>query len=210
MKQLRLFPATVLTGALAAFVIGAAVVGDVDIIPMSVKAIERIAPGELDEIALALLLVGVGLTIDLASRRARHRAEIEVRRQRVFRATITTVHDIVNNFLHQLELVRATADDQLSNETSALLDDLIRGAAAKLKALGDIEQIIETPMGSVVGITYPAPEMLEEKPHPATASSTPGSGSAEGGDACPPRRGERLEGRADSLIAAAAVHSDET
>src|SRR5262249_49360647 len=109
MRQLRLFPATTVAAILAALVVGAAVVGNIDIVPLSLKVIERIAPGELDEIALGILLIGAGLASDLATQRAHHRAEVEARRQRVFRATIRTVQDIVNNFLTQLKLVQFTA-----------------------------------------------------------------------------------------------------
>jgi hypothetical protein len=157
MRQLRLFPATLLTGILATLVVGAAVAGNIDVFPLAVKGIERIAPGELDEIALTMLLVGVGIAVDLANQRTRHRAEIEASRRRVFRATIRTVEDIVNNFLTQLELVRFNAQGQLPAQTDALLDALIHNAAAKLKALSDIDRIIETPMATGPGIEYPEP-----------------------------------------------------
>lgn len=165
MKQSLQFPTTILTTILATLVVSTAIVGDINIIPLSSKAIERINHNELDEIALSLLLVGVGVVIDLVAQRARHRAEIEARRQRVFRATITTVEDIVNSLLTQWQLVRFYAEDRLPPDTSAVLNILINDAVAKLKALSDIDEIIEMPMRTGLGIEYQEPGRFAESTH---------------------------------------------
>ena len=104
----------------------------------------------------------MGVAIDVASQRARHRSEIEAQRHQVFRATITTVQDIVNNFLTQVQLLRFSAQDRLPPDTTALLNVLIHDAAAKLKALSDVEQIIEAPMGMGLGIQYQEPAHLAD------------------------------------------------
>jgi len=88
----------------------------------------------------------------------RHNAEVEGQRLKIFRATMTTVQDIVNNFLSNMMLIRLEAEDRLSEETLALFDQLIQDAAKELKLLGDLETIREKPMAIGTGIEYPRPQ----------------------------------------------------
>ena len=88
---------------------------------------------------------------------ARKRAidEIQLQRLRVFKATIRTVQDIVNNLLSNLQLVHFEAENQLPPEMLALVDRIVEEAAAKLKALGDLETVKEKEMAMGLGIDYP-------------------------------------------------------
>jgi DNA-binding NtrC family response regulator len=104
---------------------------------------------------------------DVAARRERTRAEAEVRRLqeeierqrlRVFKATMTTVHDIVNNLLNGLQLIRFEAEDRLPAELVTQLDQMIADAAGKLRTLGDLETVNEREMTIGTGIDYPDAE----------------------------------------------------
>jgi PAS domain S-box-containing protein len=106
-------------------------------------------------------LIGAsGIARDITARKkadaqvCRLREELEAQRLKTFRATMTTVQDIVNNFLTSLQLIRFEAEDQLSTEYVALFDDLISGTAAELKALGDLQSVRETTMAIGLGIDY--------------------------------------------------------
>ncbi len=81
--------------------------------------------------------------------------EIQLQRLRVFRATMRTVQDIVNNLLNGLQLVHLEAEDQLPPDMQALIDQVIQEAAVKLKALGDLETVEEKEMAIGQGIEYP-------------------------------------------------------
>ncbi|MEO8256262.1 MAG: PAS domain S-box protein [Acidobacteriota bacterium] len=81
--------------------------------------------------------------------------EIQLQRLRVFRATMRTVQDIVNNLLNGLQLVHLEAEDQLPSEVQTLIDQVIREAATKLKALGNLETVKEKEMVIGQGIDYP-------------------------------------------------------
>jgi PAS domain S-box-containing protein len=81
--------------------------------------------------------------------------EILVQRLRVFRATMRTVQDIVNNLLNGLQLVYIDAEDELPAEVQALLDRVIQEAAVQLKALGDLETVEERELSIGQGIAYP-------------------------------------------------------
>ena len=81
--------------------------------------------------------------------------EIQLQRLQVFKATMRTVQDILNNFLNNLQLVHLQAEGELPPEMLAVVDRLIQEAAAKLKALGDLETIKEKEMVLGPGIEYP-------------------------------------------------------
>ena len=109
----------------------------------------RVRLGEQGEPVRAL-----GVSWDVTELR-QHYEEVESQRLRVFRATMTTVHDIVNNFLTSMQMIRLEADEQLSTETLTLFDRLVREAARELRALGDVESVREKTMGIGQGIEYP-------------------------------------------------------
>ena len=92
----------------------------------------------------------------MATSLRRHHAEVEAQRLRVFRATMTTVHDLVNNFLASMQLIRLEADGRLPVETLELFDRLIDDNAAELKLLGDLEVVREKEMAVGTGIDYRA------------------------------------------------------
>jgi hypothetical protein len=84
--------------------------------------------------------------------------EIQLQRLRVFKATIRTVQDIVNNLLNGFQFVRHEAEGQLPAELLTLVDRLIEEAGVKLRALGDLETVKEKEMTIGLGIDYPGSE----------------------------------------------------
>jgi len=102
-----------------------------------------------------------GVLRDITSRKQaeaelkRLNEEIQLQRLRVFKATMRTVQDILNNFLNSLQLVHLQAEGELPTEMLALVDRLIQEAAVKLKALGDLETINEKEMALGQSIDYP-------------------------------------------------------
>jgi PAS domain S-box-containing protein len=81
--------------------------------------------------------------------------EIQLQRLRVFRATIRTVQDIVNNLLTSFQLIRVEAEAQLPAEMLTLVDRMIHEAALKLRTLGELETVKEKEMTIGLGIEYP-------------------------------------------------------
>jgi PAS domain S-box-containing protein len=102
-----------------------------------------------------------GVLRDITSRKQaeaelkRLNEEIQLQRLRVFKATMRTVQDILNNFLNSLQLVHLQAEGELPAEMLAVVDRLIHEAAVKLKALGDLETIKEKEMALGQSIDYP-------------------------------------------------------
>lgn len=81
--------------------------------------------------------------------------EIHLQRLRVFRATMTTVQDIMNNFLNSLQLVRLESEGRLPSELLTLFDGMIDEAASKLQMLANLQTVNEKEMEIGVGIEYP-------------------------------------------------------
>ena len=121
---------------------------------------------ELDEILIAGCSISAGLILDLLlnKRQKEHYIELQEQRLRVLRATMSTVQDIVNNFLNNLSLFRLEAEDKgaLSESSLQTMDALIQETSAKLNVLGELQGTPEKPMaGGMVGIDFerePPPE----------------------------------------------------
>lgn len=90
----------------------------------------------------------------MATNLRRHYAEVEAQRLRVFRATMTTVHDLVNNFLASMQLIRLESEELLPPETLELFDRLIDDNATELRLLGDLQVVREKEMAVGLGIAY--------------------------------------------------------
>jgi len=82
-------------------------------------------------------------------------AEIRQQRLRVFRATMRTVQDIVNNLLNGLQLVHLEAEGHVPAEVLTMVEGAIQEAALKLKTLADLETVTEKEMALGLGIDYP-------------------------------------------------------
>lgn len=68
--------------------------------------------------------------------------------------TMRTVQDIVGNALMSLQLFRLDAEQHVSAVSLALFDRVIDEMASKLRALGDLEHVVETDMVVGPGIRY--------------------------------------------------------
>jgi PAS domain S-box-containing protein len=81
--------------------------------------------------------------------------EIQRQRLRVFKATMRTVQDIVNNLLNNLQLAHLEGESQGSGDIQILVERVIQETAVKLKTLGNLETVREKEMAVGLGIDYP-------------------------------------------------------
>ena len=86
----------------------------------------------------------------------RDRIEVQEERLKVFRATMRTVHGIVNNFLQNLHLFRLKLNKRNAPdpESFSFLDSIVIDTAAKLKKLSDLDSIHEKQMAGGIVIDY--------------------------------------------------------
>jgi len=149
------FPFTFAAVALATVVVVAALIGDINVIAVPVRLLDRIERPEVDEIVTSLFLIIAAFIVDFvsASRRARREVSLQDERLRVVQVTMRTVQDIVNNCLNQLQLVRfEAAEGHVSEEALTIFDGAIQETAAKLTALGDLHAYTEKTMAIGLGL----------------------------------------------------------
>ena len=172
MKRFQM-PCTLATSLLAAAIVAAAFLGDVDLIQWNTKLLERIEVHEVDDIVAACLAIFFGVLADylIAIRSNRRQADIQAQRLHVLRATMRTVQDIVNNALNGMQILRLDGDGVLPKESLDLFDTTIAETASKLKALGDLQGTPERQMASGVGIDFEAGSRSDRRPPGPTARS---------------------------------------
>jgi hypothetical protein len=146
-------------GTLIAIILGAAIVlpallAGVDLVKINPGFLMRLQGRHIDDVICGFLVISLGLGFDLAGMKRRNRSEVQEQRLRVLRATMNTVHDIVNNFLTGVQLFRLDSENCLSEESLECLDKLIADTSAELKRLGDMESTPEKQMAIGVGIDY--------------------------------------------------------
>ncbi|HEV7676753.1 MAG TPA: PAS domain-containing protein [Candidatus Angelobacter sp.] len=79
-------------------------------------------------------------------------AGLEAERLRVVQVTMRTVHDIVNNCLNQLQLLRLDAEGKVPLESLMLFDQAIQETSIKLNAMGDLQKYAEMKMAIGTGL----------------------------------------------------------
>jgi signal transduction protein with GAF and PtsI domain len=125
---------------------------------LGVLVVQTIEPREFsrDEVRM-VANAAMQLTPIVSDARVVHEAHLQAERLRVVQVTMRTVHDIVNNCLNQLQLLRIAAEGHVPQESLTQFDDAIRDAAARLRALGNLEVFAELPMEIGTGLDVGAP-----------------------------------------------------
>ncbi|HXI91391.1 MAG TPA: hypothetical protein VNO24_15345 [Blastocatellia bacterium] len=145
---------TYVTIALAGAILASDFFAGINLFHAASHLFERIARNRVYALVTAVLVIIVGLCIDLfvAGQKAKRETEIQAQRLRVLKAAMRTVQEIVNNAFNELQLFRLDAEDLLPQESLKLFDGVIRGTAAKLKVLADLESTPETisPFGPII------------------------------------------------------------
>jgi hypothetical protein len=151
LKDLRF---TALAVVLASSISLTAIVAGIDLIKLD--EVEKI---DVDDAVSGFVLILAGMTIDGWRRRKHHQEEIEAQRLRTLKATMRTVQDIVNNFLNSLMLFEIPAKEDMSHGSSTTVEELIQDTSQQLKALGDVESVVEHSLAiGAAGIEYPHKE----------------------------------------------------
>ncbi len=118
---------------------------DTDVFNTIISFLDNSRYLETEEVAVSLILLGGTFGIDQyrMARRQKRKRELEVIRLGVARSTLASVHDVVNNTLNNLLLVKMEAETgrPMSPETLSLFEGLIDGLAAELRNMGESEVI---------------------------------------------------------------------
>ncbi len=141
-----------------------------------VALLEAVEDYEVDELLLGVGLVGSGLLIDLILQKSKHNHQIQIQthRLRVLKATMTTVNDIVNNFLNIVLLFRIEAESEngLSQESLNSLETTIRKTTQKLKTLSDMQATPEKEVApGIIGIRMESKTAMQKPSQPGAAGA---------------------------------------
>jgi PAS domain S-box-containing protein len=100
----------------------------------------------------------LGVNINISDRKSLEdtlrEARDQAERLRTLKATMRTVQDIVGNALMSLQAFRFDAEPYVPSASLEGFDRIIGETAAKLKALGDLDHVVETDMVMGTGIEY--------------------------------------------------------
>jgi hypothetical protein len=91
-------------------------------------------------IRMGIITTRMGTTTIRLETAKRLNDEIQLQRLRVFKATMRSVQDIVNNLLSSLQFAHLEAEG-LPAEMLTLVDQMIEEAGVKLKTLGNLETV---------------------------------------------------------------------
>ena len=156
LKEMRFTAAAAVLGI--ALILTAALT-NIDLVKLNLKLLDGIEKNEVDDIVSSLTLIFVGLTMDRVfshqRRLRRQHAEIEAQKLRTLKATMRTVQDIVNNFLNTLMLFEIAANGDMPHGSLETIEELIQDTSQKLKALGDLDSVVENSLAVGIGIEYP-------------------------------------------------------
>ena len=151
------FKNTTMGGIIGLAILAYAFVLKGDVFDYLVDLLAYLEHYEIDEIVVAGVVVFVGLVLDLVLMKHQKERHIELQEQRlrVLKATMTTVQDIVNNFLNNLVFFRLEAETKgaLSENALRTMDSLIYETSAKLTALGELDSLPEK-LNGLKGIDY--------------------------------------------------------
>lgn len=173
-KIMRRYPFVLATLLLSVmyFTLGASF--DLDLFEILIDFLYRHEYVEADEVIFFIVLAFIGLAIDQTRRVRRQRALNAVHKGRIqaVRSTMTTVHDIVNNALNNLQIIRLEAESSqaLSVQTLETFDDLIADTASQLREISELETFAERTLAP--GLTrLVVDEQDDGQPHPQVLSS---------------------------------------
>ena len=151
---MRRFAFTYVMIALAGAILVSDFLTGINLFHAASNLFERIARNHVDALVTEVLIIIVGLFIDVfaARQQAKLEARIQAQRLSVLKATMRTVQEIVNNAFNELQLFRLDAEGLLPQESLKLFDNVIRGTAAKLKVLANLESTVEmiTAFGPII------------------------------------------------------------
>ncbi|HXE62717.1 MAG TPA: hypothetical protein VN519_04220 [Bryobacteraceae bacterium] len=136
------FPFTTITLLFAAIVLAAAFIWHIDLIETPIDLLEKFERSELDELITVFLLVIAGFIADRVIEDRRALARVEAERVAAIRKTMITVRTTVNDFVTQLNLLRADlrADANRFGQLEAhMFQQSVEELSSKLNAIDGLK-----------------------------------------------------------------------
>jgi hypothetical protein len=155
MRILGRYPATLVATLFGMALLAAAFIGNINVFDMRIPGLDHIQRNEVDELAIAFLLVIGGILVDLIWRRQIRRrgaeiwaqlyeAEMRAQTSRVVDATMQRADVIMDDFLRGVRRLHLDSEVRMPQHSSKALEALIKDATGRLKALRILESDSKT------------------------------------------------------------------
>ena len=122
----------------------------IDLFEEVVVALQVFEHWEIDELIIPFFIF---MTFVLANQfRLYNLQQVELEKAKVYKAMLFSMHHIMNNFLNQMYIFRATAEEmsEFPHDVLGLYDDIIEDAQSQIETLGNVSEIDEhTIMSSI-------------------------------------------------------------
>ncbi len=155
-KIVRHYPVVILSVFAILLLIVEDVFLNLDVFKTIVSILDNPQYTETGEIVFSVFFIGIAIVIDQYRHVRRHKRQraLEAERLAVARSTLASVHDVVNNALNNLLLVKLEAENgaPLRAETLSLFGQLIDGLAAQLRTMSEIESVTQRDLSQGLGV----------------------------------------------------------
>lgn len=131
---------------------------DLDIFESIISMLSYLEHAEIDEFIIPLVVISIALLLD-SLRRSRNDAT-EIEKNKIYKAMMSSVYHVMNNFLNQMQLFKMTADmtPGFDSKVLDLYDIVIEDAQTQLQALATITKLDEeTIKKSVAPVSHENP-----------------------------------------------------
>ena len=131
-----------------------AIISGIAVFVLSGKTMHRFFRSDTYWDDVCLGLVTAAIVIGFMYQRELKRRDIERRELKAFRATMSTVYDIVGNFLNAMQLVLIDGEGHLPPETLDLVQGSITTTQDQLAALANLERFSTKSTAIGTGVDY--------------------------------------------------------
>lgn len=134
MQFLKKYPATIILTLLSIFLLVISLEGYIDFI----RTLLYFKEYESDEFFLAIIFILSGLILDYNTAQLKYHTEIQKQKLYTIQATVQNARHIVNDFLHNIQLIDVEASNHLSDESRLLLNEIITDASKRMNGLDEL------------------------------------------------------------------------
>jgi len=138
---MKRYKITVIGFLISGVVLLHSLINKVDLFEKIRRYLSTLEAYEIDEFIIPLFIFLSFALLDLVKRQIETNAERE--RIQIYKAMLSSTHHVLNNFLHQMQIFKLTAEStsDFDPDILQLYDQIIRDASEQLDALGSITTI---------------------------------------------------------------------
>lgn len=143
----RHYPTTIVGFFIISFFLATNFTYHIDLFKVVINFLNERQFLDTEEIIFSVILIIITMLIDQFRnvRRTRRKRSLEQDRLNVARATMSTMNDLVGNFLNNILLIKIDMEknEPLSSETITMFNDIILKLTSDMRRINDIDVIAE-------------------------------------------------------------------